>query len=144
MTSLHFHLPWLVKSLLRWSLFCAATRRRMRLDLGWADYFAVADAIEDPAERLRALGRLARERLDADRFERFNAEYLGDLDRLAVEYFGTERVREIIRRKVATLFPAHEVDHFTDHFFGLIQFWRHTEIDRLGAAAPADSGLAQS
>lgn len=134
-TSLHYHLPWLVKALLRWSLFCAATRRRMRHDLGWQEYFAIAEAIADPQERLAALGHLARQHLEADRFERFCTDYLGDLDQVALDYFGTERVREIIRPKVATLFPAHEVDEFTDHFFGLIQFWRHTETDRLAAVA---------
>ncbi|HEY5727596.1 MAG TPA: hypothetical protein VIV08_03195 [Acidimicrobiia bacterium] len=134
-TSLHYHLPWLVKALIRWSLFCAATKRKMRHDLGWADYFAVAEAIDDPVERLEALGKLARERFDADRFDRFCADNLAGLDQAALDYFGTERAREIIRRKVATLFPAHEVDEFTDHFYGLIQFWRHTEEDRLAASA---------
>ena len=126
MTSLHYHLPWLVKALIRWSLYCAATKRKMRHDLGWADYFAVAEAIDDPVERLEALGKLARERFDADRFDRFCADNLAGLDRAALDFFGTERAREIIRRKVATLFPTHEVDEFTDHFYGLIQFWRHT------------------
>jgi hypothetical protein len=37
-----------------------------------------------------------------------------------------------VRNKVATLFPDHEVDRFTEHFWGLIQFWRETEADRLG------------
>ncbi len=141
-TSLHYHLPWLVKALLRWSLFCAATRRRMRHDLGWQEYFAVAERVADPQERLTALGHLARQHLEADRFERFCADHLDGLDQVALDYFGTERVREIIRRKVATLFPAHEVDEFTDHFFGLIQFWRDTETDRLAAAAAHQVGPA--
>jgi hypothetical protein len=29
------------------------------------------------------------------------------------------------------LFPEHEVDRFTEHFWGLIEFWRTTETDRL-------------
>ena len=28
-------------------------------------------------------------------------------------------------------YPKHEVQQFTDHFFGLVQFWRKTESDRV-------------
>ena len=130
-TSLHFHLPWLVKALLRWSLFCAATRRPMRHDLGWRDYFETAARYDDYAERLAALGDLSRDRLDADAFWDFSAETLSDLDQVAYDYFGTDRAKEIVARKVAAVFPEHEVDHFTEHFWGLIQFWRETERDHL-------------
>ena len=34
-TSLHYHFPWLVKAKVRWSLFCAATKRPMRANLDW-------------------------------------------------------------------------------------------------------------
>jgi hypothetical protein len=34
---------------------------------------------------------------------------------------------------VSALFPAAEVDRFTDHFWGLLEFWRSTERDRLDA-----------
>ena len=33
-------------------------------------------------------------------------------------------------------FPPPEVDRFTEHFWGLIQFWRKTEADRLGLEGP--------
>ena len=35
-TSLHYHFPWLIKANIRWSVFCAATKRRMRANLDWA------------------------------------------------------------------------------------------------------------
>ena len=113
-------------------LFCAATDRVMRHDRDWREFFGVAEAIEDYPERLAALGALARKRLDADRFFEFCDTQLSDLDEMAYEYFGEQRCRDIIRWKVAALFPEHEVDEFTDHFWGLIQFWRRTEHDRLG------------
>jgi len=134
-TSLHFHIPWLVKALMRWSLFCAATDRPMRHDLEWREFFAVAKGIDDYGERLAALGRLAHTRFETERFEAFCADNLANLDEAAYEYFGTERAKEIIRWKVRAVFPEHEVDQFTEHFWGLIQFWRRTERDRLDTAS---------
>ena len=45
-----------------------------------------------------------------------------------------------MRAKVAALFPAHEVEEFTEHFWGLVQFWRRTEseyIAKSGTPTPA-------
>ncbi len=131
-TSLHYHIPWLVKAKIRWSLFCAATKRKMPVNLDWEPYFEIADRGLAAREALRAYGDLARERLEADRFFEFCEQHLADLDEVAWEYFGTDRAREAVRRKVAVLFPPHEVEQFTEHFWGLLQFWRRTEADRLG------------
>ncbi len=130
-TSLHYHFPELVKSLVRWSLFCATTKRRKPLNLEWDRYFAARDPELLLDEQLERYDAIAREYYDADRFEAFVAEHLGDLDEIALEFFGTPRFREIVREKVAALYPAHEVEQFTDHFFGMVQFWRKTESDRL-------------
>ncbi len=131
-TSLHYHFPWLVKAKVRWSLFCAATRRKMPINLDWAPYYEVADRGLPYREALAEYGRIARDRLEADRFLEFCDRHLADLDEVAWEYFATDRALEAVRRKVAVLFPAHEVEQFTEHFWGLIQFWRKTEADRLG------------
>jgi len=40
--------------------------------------------------------------------------------------------KDAIRKKVAALFPADEVEKFTEHFWGLIEFWRKTESDSVG------------
>ncbi len=133
-TSLHFHIPWLVKSKIRWSLFCAATRRRMRVNLDWEPYFEIAASDLPYRERLAEYAALARRRFQVDEFEAFCAEHLSGLDEVALEYFGSDRARSIVERKVRALFPEHEVGRFTDHFYGLIQFWRTTEQDRLAAA----------
>jgi hypothetical protein len=131
-TSLHYHIPWLVKSLIRWSLFCAATQRPMRHNPDWAPFFAIAaDPDMTYRERLAGYASIARIRFDTERFDEFCATDLADLDEVALEYFGTDRARAAIRRKVAALFPYAEVDRFTDHFAGLIDFWRTTEQDRL-------------
>jgi len=130
-TSLHFHIPWLVKAKIRWALFCAATKRPMRLNLDWAEFFAIADTDAPYREKLAAYGEIARRRYDVDAFEAFSATHLADLDEVTYDYFATDRARDTVRAKVATLFPEQEVDSFTDHFWGLIQFWRQTESDRL-------------
>ncbi len=111
----------------------------MRKTLDWEPYYQIAESDRPYREKLAAYGALARERLERDRFEEFCARHLGHLDEVAWEFFGSERAREAIRRKVEALFPPHELDRFTDHFWGLIQFWRKTEADRLGLAGEAES-----
>jgi hypothetical protein len=135
-TSLHFHLPWLVKAKLRWSLYCAATERRMRHHPDWMPFFLIADTDMSYREKLAAYAEIAADRYETDRFQEFCDENLADLDEVAWEYFGSARAKEAVRRKVTVLFPSHEVEQFTEHFWGLIQFWRHTERDRLGPGAP--------
>ena len=134
-TSLHYHIPWLVKAKIRWSMFCALTRRPMQLTPQWDEFFAIADEDMPYREKLAAYGDIARTRLDADRFAEFCDEHLGTLDEVVYEYFATDRARSIVRNKVASMFPEHEIDQYTDHFWGLIQFWRQTEADRMGRDA---------
>lgn len=133
-TSLHFHLPWLVKAILRWSLFCAATRRSVDFDLKWRHYFEIADSDRSYREKLSAYAGLARQRYDRDRFEEFCSRELRDLDEITLEYVGTDRARNAVAAKVASIFPADEVEQFTNRFWGLLQLWRTTESDRLETA----------
>ena len=130
-TSLHFHFPWLIKAKIRWALFCAVTGRKMRPNLDWAPYFEIADTDLPYRERLREYAAVSRQRLDVEGFQTFCAEHLAHLDVLTWQFFGTDQARDAVRQKVAALFPSHEVDQFSDHFWGLIQFWRKTEADRL-------------
>lgn len=131
-TSLHFHFPVMVKNMVRWSIFCAATERKMRQTLDWEPYYAVARKDLPFRERLAEYAKITRARMEEDRFVEFCHQHLGHLNEVAYEFFGTELARQFVRDKVAALYPAHEVERFTDHFFGLIQFWRKTEADRLG------------
>jgi hypothetical protein len=126
-TSLHYHFPWLVKSKLRWAIFCAATKRRFRHSLDWPRYFAIADSDRSFDEKLAAYGVIAEEHFDSERFEEFCAEHLAELDAIAHDFFGSEECRDIIRDKVKVLYPAHEVDEFCDLFVGRIQRWRDEE-----------------
>jgi hypothetical protein len=126
-TSLHYHFPWLIKALLRWSLFCAATRRPMHRNLDWSPYYEIADQDLTYREKLAGYASIARERLDADRFEEFCAEHLGALDETVSDFFGSDIARDAVRQKVTALFPEHEIDEFTDYFWDKIQQWRADE-----------------
>jgi len=126
-TSLHYHFPWLIKANLRWSIFCAATRRRMRQNLDWQPFYDIAATAFPYREKLRRYAALAREHFDAERFEEFCAAHLGQLDAVADEFFGSAEARDAVNRKVTALFPAHEVEEFTEIFFGRIQRWRQEE-----------------
>lgn len=130
-TSLHYHLPWLVKAKIRWSLFVAATRRPMRHNPDWNPYFEIAASGAPYREKLAAYSKIAHQRYDTDRFLEFCDTHLADLDEITWEYFSTDRAHEAVRRKVAVIFPSNEVERFTEHFWGLLQFWRRTERDRL-------------
>jgi hypothetical protein len=133
-TSLHFHFPWLVKSLLKWSIFCAATKRKMKLTLNWDAYLEANDESLSFEERLDRYDAIARKHFDEEAFEAFCKEHLGHLDEIAWEFFGTPQFKEIVRAKVAALFPAHEIDAFTDHFFANVQKWRALDGAKEGRA----------
>lgn len=131
-TSLHFHFPWLVKAKVRWALFCAATGRPMQLNANWQEFFDAQDPDATFDENLDRYDAIARKHFQTEAFEAFCEEHLAELDTIAVEYFSSDAFYDVVEAKVRALFPAHEVKQFTDHFFGLIQFWCHTEKDRLG------------
>jgi hypothetical protein len=122
-TSLHYHFPWLIKANVRWATFAAATGRKVK-QLDWQPFF---DAVEEGmtlGERLDALVPVARARFDTEEFEEFCATHLPHLDEVAHAWFGTDEARDAVARKVAALFPPHEVEPFTDLFFARIQEWR--------------------
>ncbi len=127
-TSLHCHFPWLVKAKVRWSIFVAATGRKMPKTLDWEPYLEIADRRDLPfRERLKRYAKVARKRLDEDRFEEFCGKHLAHLDEVAWEFFGSPQAREAVRLKTAALYPAHEVEEFTERFWRGIQDWRAGE-----------------
>ncbi|MEM1264714.1 MAG: hypothetical protein AAGI50_01715 [Pseudomonadota bacterium] len=126
-TSLHYHFPWLIKANLRWSIFCAATGRKMRKNMDWSPFYEVADQEMDLNERLKEYAAIAHDRFESEAFGAFCRTHLGHLDELAYEFFGSEKLRDAIRQKVVAIFPAHEVDEFTELFWSRIQLWREKE-----------------
>jgi hypothetical protein len=126
-TSLHYHFPWLINAQVRWSIFCAATLRKMRQTVDWEPYYEVARRDVPFEEKLPEYGRIAAERLEVGRFEEFCDRHLSHLDEVALEFFATDMAKAAVRKKVAALFPEHEIEEFTEHFWGLIQRWREDQ-----------------
>jgi hypothetical protein len=113
-----------VKSYVKWTLFCAATKRPFRKNLDWQPFYDVA-AMELPyLEKLDRYAKIADERFETARFDEFCAKELKHLDAEAFEFFATNEAKEAVRLKVAALFPAHEVEKFTELFWQRIQAWR--------------------
>jgi hypothetical protein len=129
-TSLHYHFPWLIKANLRWSIFNAATGRRMRQTLDWQPYYDLAASDRPYREKLTGYARIAHGRFETERFRDFCRQHLGHLDEVAHDFFGSDMTRDAIRRKVAYLYPTHEIDGFTDLFWSRIQHWREHEGGR--------------
>ena len=127
-TSLHRHFPWLVKANLRWSIFCAVTKKPMRRTLDWEPFYAIAADRDRPyRDRLRDYAKIAEERYEAARFEEFCATHLAHLDEVAWEFFGTPAAKSAIREKVTALYPKHEIEPFTELFWNRVQAWRADE-----------------
>ena len=127
-TSLHYHFPWLVLANLEWSLFVAATKRPMRRTLDWDPFYEIARTDMPYREKLAAYAKIARKRLDASRFEEFCAKQLAHLPEAASEFFGTDTAKDAVRLKTAALYPAHEVERFTELFWERIQKWRSEPV----------------
>jgi hypothetical protein len=131
-TSLHYHFPWLIKANIRWATFAATTQRRLR-PLEWTRFFdAVAEGMT-LRERVDALLPLVHEHFQTEAFGEFCEEHLGHLDEVTHEWFGTDDARDAVRRKVAALFPPHEVEGFTETFYQRIQRWRADDPVEPGA-----------
>lgn len=127
-TSLHYHFPWLVKANLRWSLFNATLQRRMHHPLSWEPFLAIADEPDlDHREQLRRYAAIAHQRFETERFEEFCATHLAHLDEVADEFFGSEGAHDAVRKKVTAIFPANEIEEFTELFWSRIQDWRKRE-----------------
>ena len=126
-TSLHYHFPWLIKSNLRWSIFCAATNRSMKTNLDWQSYFSIADQDIPFEEKMAGYVKLAARHFNIDEFESFCATHLPQLDEMAHEFFASDTAHDAIRQKVTALYPEHEIDSFVELFWDRIQKWRREE-----------------
>lgn len=133
--SIHYHFPWYVKANLKWAIFVVATQRAMRKNLDFEPFHQIARKDLSYLEKLKLYGKLARERLEQDKFEAFCQQHLSHLDAVASDYFAGDRAHEAVRKKVAHIYPAHEVEAFTERFWQQLQQWRQDEGQPAGGAS---------
>ncbi|HEY7207046.1 MAG TPA: hypothetical protein VH416_02300 [Gaiellaceae bacterium] len=131
LTSLHYYFPWAIQALVRWSAFCAATRRPMRINQTTRDWFELGDrddlSYEDKLEEYR---RLADEYFQVAEYEEFCAEALPNLDELAFDYFSGPDFDRLLVETVAATFPEHEHEAMTARYRGLLSAWAHDRSAR--------------
>jgi D-ala D-ala ligase C-terminus len=126
LTSLHYYFPWAMSALLRWTVFCVVTGRRIRLDLDTSRYFEVADRDDLSYEdKLVEYRRLADEYFDAERYADFCASRLGHVDEMVHDWVSSADFDALLVDTVRATYPQHEHERFLGHFRGLISAWVH-------------------
>jgi hypothetical protein len=123
-TSLLYYVPWAITALVRWSVFCLATGRTARVDLGTSRYFAIADDQElDYAAKIEAYLALADEHFETERYHDWCASHLGHLEEAVHDWVTSPDFDRILRETVQATYPPHEQDQFLAHFHGLLDLW---------------------
>jgi hypothetical protein len=124
LTSLHYYFPWAISALVKWAAFCVATRRRMVINQNTRDYFEIGDRLDlTYDDKLREYRRLADGYLSAEEYEAFCAEALPHIDEVLLDYVESDDFDRLIVDTVRSTFPAHEHDHFVEHYRGLLGLW---------------------
>jgi hypothetical protein len=124
LTSLHYYFPWAMTALVRWSIYCLVTARRVGLDLETESYFAIADdaslTYEDRMVRYR---ELADEYFETERYWSWCADHLPDLDDRVLDWVGSPEFDALLIETVRATYPTNEQDRFVAHFRGLVDQW---------------------
>jgi hypothetical protein len=124
LTSLHYYFPWAITALVRWSAFCTATRREMHLNQNSRAYFDLGDRTDlSYEEKLAKYRELADMYFQVDAYQEFCDEHLSHLDEIAHEWFTSAEFDDVLVSTVRSTFPAHEQDHFFEHYRGLLGAW---------------------
>ena len=133
LTSLHYYFPWAIRALVRWTAFCSATGRRMRINQTTRDYFEIGDrgdlAYE---EKLTEYRRLADDYFQVAEYDEFCATKLPHVDEILVDWVEGPDFDGLLVDTVTSTFPQHEQEHFVAHYRGLLAAWAK---DQRAAAA---------
>jgi hypothetical protein len=123
LTSLHYYFPWAMAALVRWSVFCVVTGRKLRFDTDVAPYFAVADSDRSYGDKLDAYRRIADEHFDIDRYREFCDAHLGHVDDMVRDWVASPDFDALLVETVRSTYPEHEHERFVGHFRGLVGAW---------------------
>jgi hypothetical protein len=124
LTSLHYYFPWAVTALVRWTAFCLASGRRMRIDVSAGPWFEVGDRDDlSYEEKLREYRRLSDEYFQVDEYYEFCATALPHVGEAAREWFTGPELDGLLVETVRSTFPAHEHERFVEHYRGLMGSW---------------------
>ena len=126
LTSLHYYFPWAMRALVRWSAFCLATGRPMRINQTTRDYFAIGDREDLSYEEKLAEYRQARRRLlPGRRSTRSSARPTLGAPRRGAARVGRRAPTStrLLVETVTSTFPPHEHEHFVAHYRGLLAAW---------------------
>jgi hypothetical protein len=123
-TSLHYYFPWAITQLISWSVFCAVTDRRPRVDTTSRQWFDVAD---DPDlswnDKLGRYGLLADRYFQADEYREFCSTSLASLPALVRDWVDSAEFDALLVETVRKTYPEAEHDRFIAHFRGLLELW---------------------
>ena len=122
-TSLHYYYPWALKALVAWSLFCAASERKMPINMNIQEYFDIADSDRSYWEKLEAYEKLADAHFQKEEFTEFRETALAHLDEVMWHLVRSPEFDQTIVSTVQTTFPRHEWERFIAHFRGLLWHW---------------------
>jgi len=122
--SLHYYFPWAITQLISWSVFCAVTNRRPRVDTTSREWFDVAD---DPDlswnDKLGRYALLADQYFQADEYREFCSTSLASLPNLVYDWIDSPDFDDLLVETVRKTYPRAEHDRFLDHFRGLMKLW---------------------
>src|SRR4051794_15781219 len=131
LTSLHYYFPWAITALVRWSAFCAVTRREMHLNQNSRAYFEWGDRDDlSYEEKLAKYRELADAYFQLDAYKEFCDTHLSHLDELAHEWFSSREFDDVLVQTVRSTFPPHEQEHFVAHYRGLLEAWARDQAPR--------------
>jgi hypothetical protein len=124
LTSLHYYFPWAISALAKWTLFCLASGRRMRVNQDFDAYFATAGRQElSYREKLGEYRRHADAYFELERYAEFCAGPLAHADEVMLALVSSSWFDELLVATVRSTFPAHEHERFVAHYRGLLGAW---------------------